>query len=164
MISFFSYPGKVSALNIISTSGGSLSVVADSCQEASWSPDSKGFLVISGSKMSHIDLNGQLIKQYFDQNDYGIRNIIYPEWSPDGKYFGFIGPKKDDVYQRVFVVSAKDGKLTEIVSDDKTYKDFLKWSPDGKWISYISNGTVKIRPEGTLWEADFREVQEKLLK
>lgn len=165
MISFFSYPEKKNILNVIPASGGNSITVTENFSEASWSPDSKGFLIITGSKISQIGLDGQLIKQYFDYKDHDISFILFPKWSPDGKYFAFIGPKKGDVYQRVFVVSTKDGKLTEIASDDNyPYQNHLKWSPDGKWISFISNGTVKMRPEGTLWEADFREVQEKLLK
>jgi hypothetical protein len=40
----------------------------------------------------------------------------------------------------------------------------LSWSPDGKWIAYNPYKPVKVRPESTIWEADFEEIKEKLLK
>jgi Tol biopolymer transport system component len=48
--------------------------------------------------------------------------------------------------------------MTKIATDDDGAKYWLSWSPDGKWISYNSDGSVKVRPEGTLWEADFDEI------
>ena len=42
------------------------------------------------------------------------------------------------------------------------FKYSMYWSPDGKWISYLTEESVKVRPEGILWEADFNEVIEKL--
>jgi len=35
-------------------------------------------------------------------------------------------------------------------------------SPDGKWISYDSEEEVKTRSEGSIWEADFEEISNKL--
>ena len=37
-------------------------------------------------------------------------------------------------------------------------------SPDGKWIVYSPEVAFKVRPENTLWEADFDEILEKLAK
>ena len=54
------------------------------------------------------------------------------------------------------------GKANEIATDDNSWKYSLDWSPDSKWISYSSDESVKTRPEGTMWEADFEEILEKL--
>jgi Tol biopolymer transport system component len=40
----------------------------------------------------------------------------------------------------------------------------LSWSPDGKWIAYSPEKPVKVRPQSTIWEADFNEIKEKLAK
>ncbi len=57
-----------------------------------------------------------------------------------------------------------DCELTELASDDLSFKYDISWSPDGKWICYCYMEMEKIRPESTLWEADFVEIKEKLLK
>ena len=85
-----------------------------------------------------------------------------PMWSPNGKHLAFIGYKKEVEKPLVFTIPSVGGKVTELAPDDNSYKYLLRWSPDGKWISYISEETVKVRPEGTMWEADFEEVVEKL--
>jgi Tol biopolymer transport system component len=51
-----------------------------------------------------------------------------------------------------------------IAADDDDYKDFLSWSPDGKWIAYSPEKPVKVRPESTIWEADFDEIIERITK
>jgi len=60
------------------------------------------------------------------------------------------------------MVPAEGGQVTELAADDDGWKDWLYPSPDGKWISYDSEGSVKTRPEGAIWEADLEEFLEKL--
>jgi hypothetical protein len=58
--------------------------------------------------------------------------------------------------------TAKITRLAQENLDDN--KDALEWSPDGEWLSYTTEESAKVRPEGTLWEADFNEIKEKLAK
>lgn len=62
---------------------------------------------------------------------------------------------------RIFVVPSEGGKVTELASDDDDWKDWIYPSPDGKWISYNSEGYVKTRPQGTIWEVDIKELLRK---
>ena len=50
---------------------------------------------------------------------------------------------------------------SDIATDDQGWKNLFYWSPDGKWISYNSDGMVKTRTEGTMWDADFQEIVKK---
>ena len=57
------------------------------------------------------------------------------------------------------------GKITRLTDENlEDFKYGLVWSPDGKWIAYSVDRSVKVRPESTMWEADFNEVIEKLAK
>ncbi len=58
------------------------------------------------------------------------------------------------------MVPAEGGKVMGLAVDEGTY-DGISWSPDGKWISYDCAGSVKMRPEATMWAADFEEIVKK---
>jgi Tol biopolymer transport system component len=87
-------------------------------------------------------------------------------WSPDGKSLVFDGVEKPGPGEKYHLlkISVNDGKLTELATDDLSFKYDISWSPDGKWICYCYMEMEKVRPESTLWEADFNEIKEKLLK
>jgi len=51
-----------------------------------------------------------------------------------------------------------------VAPDDDDVKYFLSWSPDGKWLAFSPEKTIKIRPESTIWEADFKDIVDKLRK
>ncbi|MHC4206742.1 MAG: hypothetical protein ACYSTT_18975, partial [Planctomycetota bacterium] len=61
----------------------------------------------------------------------------------------------------IYLIPAEEGEATTLVTNDTSCKYLLHWSPDGKWISYNSEGSVKVRPEGALWKADFDEILAK---
>ncbi len=84
-------------------------------------------------------------------------------WLLDGKHLAFVSLKAtgDDERARIFMVPAEGGKVTGLAADDDGWKDWLYPSPNGKWISYGSEGEVKTRPEGAMWEADFEEILKK---
>ena len=81
----------------------------------------------------------------------GIKGAEYSGLFPEDKY-------------QTYNVPVNGGQPIRIAPDDTDAKDFLSWSPDGKWIAYSPEVAVKVRPESTLWEADFNEVLEKLAK
>jgi hypothetical protein len=57
------------------------------------------------------------------------------------------------------------GKVTRLADENlNDFKYGLDWSPDGIWLSYLGYENVKVRSEGSLWEADFEEIKEKLAK
>jgi len=169
MIAYFVDSKMVRSFQVIPASGGNSTKVLDDCKSASWSPDSKEFAVYSGESMSIITLDGQTIRHIIkqDENDLRFEDFYAPKWSPDGKYLAFIGykTKTEKEKSRLFIISAKGGKVTELAPEDNAkYKNGICWSPDGKWLLYFTEETVKVRPEGTMWEADFEEILEKLAK
>jgi hypothetical protein len=56
----------------------------------------------------------------------------------------------------------KGGPANRVAPNDNDWKAELSWSPDGNWIAYSPSKPVKVRPESTIWEADFEEIIEKL--
>ena len=123
-----------------------------------WSPDGKELAVVSEGKISVIKIPGGDTREIFDLEELGVNRVISLSWVPDGKNFAFIGEKDDAC--RIFLITENGDKVTELAADDKNWKDWLYPSPDGKWISYDSEGEVKVRSEGTIWEVDF----DKLIK
>jgi uncharacterized protein (TIGR02145 family) len=63
---------------------------------------------------------------------------------------------------QIYLVDLVDNRFMEITAEDARSRRNMIWSPDGKWITYHSTGPVKIRLEGTLWEADLTDFMSQL--
>jgi len=166
------------ALRVISVSGVETTKILDipGDYNCAWSPDSKELALLSSSpgfgkkempffrsegKISAISIPDGKIRHILDLKKQPMDQAWGIRWSPDGQNLGLVGWKEagDPRYQ-ILVVHAEGGKVTGLAADEGMY-DGISWSPDGKWISYDSAGSVKVRPEGTMWEADFEEIVKK---
>jgi len=127
-----------------------------------WSADSKDLLYASGKSISAISVADGQSREFLELKGLSIDSCWGFSWSPDGKTLAFIGMKGGNY--KIFTVPAKGGKFAELATDDTGEKYWLWWSPDGEWISYQSDGWIKTCPEGTMWEADFKEILEKASK
>ena len=137
----------------------------------SFSPDNTRFAILTNEKIKIISLNGSTSNQVLSFKSLELVECFSLTWSPDGKNLAFIGKKESDdlvsfpegKYQ-IFYIPVNGGQPIRIAQDDDDYKWGLSWSHDGKWIAYGPEKPVKVRPESTIWEADFEEVKEKLLQ
>ncbi len=59
-----------------------------------------------------------------------------PQWSPDGKYIGFI-KKGDNGKNQVFTMPVDGGEISQITNFERNIGSF-KWNPNGKGIAFIS--------------------------
>jgi len=127
-----------------------------------WSPDSKKIAFVSRDCISIVSVDGGEIQEIAKLKDLGFDQLFDICWYPDGKSIACVGNhmEKGDAGP-ICVVPVEGGEVTTLVSDDNSYKYWLSWSPDGKWIAYSSERTVKVRPEGAIWEADFDEILKK---
>lgn len=159
--------GDEPSLHIIPASGGEAKkILSISNKEGfDWSPDGKELAVISDGKILVIPISGGKAREIFDLEDFNIKRAGGLSWLPNGKHFAFIGEKEEEYgsRNRIYLVSEKGDKVVELAADDNNWgKDWLYPSPDGKWISYDSEGDVKVRSEGTIWEVKVEElVREK---
>ncbi len=150
------------SLHVIPASGGkakeisAMSVRVTDKERFDWSPDGKDLAVIFEGKLSVIPVSGGKGREIFDLEEFGISRVIALSWLPNGKQFAFIGETKDEC--RMFLVSEIGDEVIELAKDDNNWKDWLYPSPDGKWISYDSEGEVKVRSEGTIWEVKLEEL------
>jgi Tol biopolymer transport system component len=154
--------GYEQSLHIIPASGGNVTKISDMSVSVSdkedfdWSPNGKELAIVSKGKLSIVPISGGKYREVFDLENFGIEGVLALSWLPDGKGFAFIGEKEDGC--RMFLVSEKGDEITELAADDNDWKDWLYPSPDGKWISYDSEGELKVRSEGTIWEVNVEEL------
>jgi Tol biopolymer transport system component len=121
-----------------------------------WSADSKDLIVLqSGGVLSAISIADGKFRQILDLKGLSMDTFC---WSPDRQELAFTTWIEAEGKHQIFVVPADGGKLTELATDDSGEKYRLYWSPDGKWISYNSDGNIKTRPGGEIWEADVSEL------
>jgi Tol biopolymer transport system component len=170
MIAYTTVPDeeeKERSLHIIPASGGEAKEISDMSfrtqgkEGFDWSPDGKELAVISEGRLSVIPISGGKAREVFDlKKELNIRRVQSLSWLPDGKHFALIGEAEEEYGggNRIYLASAQGGQVIELAADDNNWKDWLYPSPDGKWISYDSEGQVKVRSEGTIWEVKLEEL------
>jgi Tol biopolymer transport system component len=160
MISYVS--GGERSFYVRPVSGGQATKIAGADRTSAWSPDSKSLVIQSEGMISVVSVADGETQQIAKLKDLGLERIFYFSWSPDGKRIACVGQhiEKGDAGP-IFIIPAEGGEATTLATNDTSCKYLLHWSPDGKWISYNSEGSVKVRPEGTMWEADFDQIVRK---
>ena len=133
---------------------------------SSWSPDSKSVAVVSDGKLSIHNIETNESRIILDSKTEGLNDIYFCCWSPDGKnlVFSEVEKVRHETKYHLYRIPANGGELTELATGDTSFKYFISWSHDGKWICYCNMEKEKIRPESNMWEANFDEIKEKLLK
>ncbi len=159
------YTIKGQGLYVVPASGGKATkIFVAGSRNSVWSPDSKGLTIVSNGWISTVPIVGGQTQQIAELKDLPLKSVYCLRWSPDGKSIACVGNQAESWSYRsspIFVIPAEGGKATTLVTNDTSYKYWLHWSPDGRWISYNSEGPVKVRPEGTMWEVDFEEIVKK---
>lgn len=166
MISYLIPSIQTAVLHIIPASGGPSKVLNSDCKGATWLNDSKSIAILSNNNLEIISLDGQKIRHLLNIKDIGLANDgIEVRFSQDAKYLAFIGYIGDNDHSLIVTYSMETGKVTRLADENlNDFKYGLDWSPDGKWLSYLGYENVKVRSEGSLWEASFEEIKEKLAK
>ena len=143
-------------------SGGEATKMTGVGPPRAWSPDSKKIAFVSNGCISITPVGGGESQKIAALKDMGFDRLFDICWSPDGKKIACVGRhvEKGDAGP-ICVISVEGDETTVLVPDDNSYKYWLSWSPDGKWIAYSSERTVKVRPEGAIWEANFEEIVKK---
>ncbi|KPL25694.1 MAG: hypothetical protein AMS23_04760, partial [Bacteroides sp. SM1_62] len=129
-----------------------------------WSPDNKSVVLFRNNKLIIRNIFTDEIRVILDLNTHWLDDIGNYCWSPDGKYLVIDGCEnaEPDTKYHLLKVHLDGCEITELATDDLSFKYDISWSPDGKWICYCFMEMEKVRPESTLWEADFEELVEKL--
>jgi Tol biopolymer transport system component len=149
-------PAPKGALYVVPSGGGSSTRMMPHARPP-WSPDSKKLISVSEGSISTVTVADGKTREMAKLKDLGLNSVMFRDWSPDGKYIACDGNRGESP---IILIPLGGGKPVTLATDDEeeSYKSYLQWSPDGKWISYRSSGEFKVRPEGTLWEADFEEI------
>jgi dipeptidyl aminopeptidase/acylaminoacyl peptidase len=132
------------------------------------SPDSKKLLFLASQKDETDDLwvvpvslnegrsTGPASKVFSGFEKEDMDYIYEINWLIDGTKLAICN--KGNIW---ITSTERENPIKITKTQEKCYSP--SWSPDGKWISYNSDGFVKTRPEGTMWEVDFEEMLDKLL-
>jgi RNA polymerase sigma factor (sigma-70 family) len=162
MIAYEAYHSeKEKPLKVISVSSGEMTKILDisgGYATYAWSPSGKELAVVSEGLISAIPIAGGRIRQVVDLKNLAVDGAFGLCWSPDGQHLAFIGYRTAKESHHIFMVSAEGGEATKLATDDNGEKYCLYWSPDGKWLSYTSDGFIKTRPGGIIWEADVSDL------
>ena len=123
-------------------------------------------VILSNDNLQVVSLDGKTIRQLLNIKDIGLANDgVELRFSPDSKCLAFVGYIGDNDHSLIITYSMETGKVNRLCDENLNDGKYgLLWSHDGKWISYLTYEEVKVRPEGSLWEADFDEVIDKLTK
>ncbi len=163
----FNQAEKSETLHVIQSETGNSRKILDGCErESIWNMDSESILLFTDYELEVVSLDGKILEHILSFEDLGIEMPNSPCLSPDGKHFAFVGYKSGEGGEETYIImySFDNKKITRLGQDNlMDYKYSLDWSPDGKWLSYLTYEEIKVRPEGSLWEADFEEVKQKLL-
>jgi Tol biopolymer transport system component/outer membrane protein assembly factor BamD (BamD/ComL family) len=168
MISYWAFvenPDWNLETRIIPSEGGDPIKTLKDCRiyPMSWSPDSESLIMYDKDSLVLFNIitdEMQGIQEIISNRFVDIGNWI---WSPEGDYFLLDGIEEVNSEQRYHLckVPVNGGEITELATDDYDFKYDISYSPDGKWICYCYEKMEKVRPESTMWEADFDEVIEK---
>lgn len=154
---------QTAVLHVIQPDEGISRVVHHRSQRGNWLSDSKSMAIFSDGELQIISLDGEILEHILNLKDLGIDRPEPPCLSPDGKHLAFIGSEFEDDKTFIIKYSFDSKKTSKLAQDNlEDYKYGLLWSPDGKWLSYLTYEEVKVRPESSLWEADFEEVKQRL--
>jgi len=151
MIAFIPYTQGMFELWIVPAVGGEQRKIMNIWSNFfAWSPDSKEIALFDyDGRFVIVSIHNGIARNVFDYEEYGLDDIGYFCWSPDGQYMAFAG-YKDEEPPQIYTIALQSG-LVKQVTNDKVYDNKrvlsnLYWSPDGKWITYGLDGFVKTRP------------------
>ena len=153
---------QTALLHVIQPEEGISRIVNHDSKGGAWNNDSESYILFTDQELQLVSLDGKILEHILNFKDLGIDRPESPCLSPDGKHLAFIGYEFND---KTFIIkySFDSKKITRLAQDNlEDYKYGLLWSPDGKWLSYLTCEGIKVRPESSLWEADFEEVKQRL--
>jgi Tol biopolymer transport system component len=159
----YNQAAQAASLHVIQPDEGISRIVHQNNQwETTWNSDSKSITIFTDNELQVISLDGKILEHILNLKDQGIETYDSPCLSPDGNHFAFVGYESGEE-SLIIMYSYDSKKITRLAYENlNDYKYGLSWSPDGKWLSYLTYEGIKVRPEGSLWEADFEETIEKI--
>ncbi len=158
----FSDENPQGVFHVVPASGGKATKIPHANRSSVWSPDSTKLATEFEGRISSVSIADGETRQIARLEDLGLASVFDLCWSPDGKRIACVGDHIEEGHSGpIFVLGVEAGEVTTLVTEDDSWKYRVHWSPDGRWIAYDPQGPIKLRPEGTMWEADFEEIVQK---
>jgi len=170
MISYWAFvenPDWNLETRIIPSEGGDPIKTLKDCRiyPGGWSPNCESVIMYLKDSLVLYNIITDEMKGIKEFISHRFDDIGNTSWSPDGNSILVDGIEEVNSEKRYHLcqVPVNGGEITELATGDYNFKYDISYSPDGKWICYCYEKMEKVRPESTLWEADFEEIKQKLL-
>lgn len=169
MISYWAFvenPDWKLETRIIPSEGGDPIKALKDCRiyPGAWSPSGEAVIMYVKDSLVLFNIKTDKMQGILEIISHRFDDIGNWSWSPDGNSLLVDGIEVVNSEKKYHLckVPVSGGEITELATGDHDFKYDISYSPDGKWICYCYDKMEKVRPESTMWEADYDEVIDKL--
>lgn len=105
---------------------------------SAWSPDGKQIAFISNISGRNNLWLVPATGGWPTQLTISDQRQAQPAWSPDGNWIAYISDHDGDEQWDIFLVSPKNGEVTNLTISPESAERVPVWSPDGKQLAYLT--------------------------
>jgi hypothetical protein len=174
MLAFISNDAGAGELKVIPMVGGEAVVLRRwAGAEAplwGWSPDSQSLTIAEEGRLVRQPLSGGKAEPIVDLQEYGIEDLMWHGWSPDGSRLALAHYTRDNKgllasYGQILFARVEGGHLQRTGATDlgpATSTGRYAWSPDSTHVACRYEGLVATTPEGRLYAVAVDDIVERI--
>jgi beta-lactamase regulating signal transducer with metallopeptidase domain/Tol biopolymer transport system component len=170
MLAYICDDADAGELKVIPTAGGEAVVLrrwaGRKAPPWGWSADSQSLTVAEEGMLVRQPLSDGKAEPIVNLKEYGIEDLTWLGWSPDGKRLALAHWPRDNKYGQFLFVRLEGGRLqqtgtTEGTAETRRIKTYA-WSPDSTRVACEYEGFVAAGPEGQLYAVAVDDIVERI--
>jgi Tol biopolymer transport system component len=177
MLAYICDDGGTAELKVIPAAGGEAVVLRRWASEETpswvWSPDSKSLTLAESGMLMQQPLSGGEAEPIVDLDEFGIEQLEWFDWSPDGSQLALAHYTRDtssnegvlDSWGQVLFARVQEGRLQQTGATElgpATTTVMYSWSPDSKHVACVYEGLVPVSPGGCLFTVAVDDIIEQI--